>query len=77
MYPHANPKRATSATSGLPLKPVPRTSGRRRPAERPIQALAKISRMLTDEAFRTQIKQAADAEQLWAMIEKSEQQAVS
>ena len=42
-----------------------------------IQALAKISRMLTDEAFRVQIKQAADAAELWAMIEKSEKEAVA
>jgi len=33
-----------------------------------IQALANISRMLTDESFRTQIKQAASADELYKLI---------
>lgn len=37
-----------------------------------IQALAKISRMLTDESLRKQIKQARDADALYRLIEQYE-----
>lgn len=40
-----------------------------------IQALAKISRMLTDEAFRTEMKAAASAESLYDMIAQHESEA--
>ena len=40
-----------------------------------IQALAKISRMLTDEAFRTQIKQAQTADELYGLIAEHEAEA--
>lgn len=40
-----------------------------------IQALAKISRMLTDEAFRNEIKTAESAESLYEMISQHEAEA--
>lgn len=39
-----------------------------------IQALAKISRLLTDDTFRNAVKQAANAEQLYEMLIQHEAQ---
>jgi fructose-specific phosphotransferase system IIA component len=39
-----------------------------------IQALAKISRMLTDDNFRTALKQAGDAQQMYEQIQQYEAQ---
>lgn len=41
-----------------------------------IQALAKISRMLTDESLRHAMKAAATSEELYALVERHESQAV-
>ena len=40
-----------------------------------IQALARISRMLTDESFRTTLKSASDGDELYQMIAQHEQEA--
>ncbi len=40
-----------------------------------IQALAKISRMLTDDNFRNAIKQAQNGDELYQLIEQHEAQA--
>ncbi|MCC6679337.1 MAG: PTS sugar transporter subunit IIA [Phycisphaeraceae bacterium] len=42
-----------------------------------IQALAQISRMLTDESLRARIKTARDAEQLYKVVEQYETQQAS
>ncbi len=41
-----------------------------------IQALAKISRMLTDDSLRASLKAATTADELYALIEQHEKQAV-
>ncbi len=42
-----------------------------------IQALARISKLLTDAAFRNQIKSAASPEELYQLIEAKEKQVVA